>query len=149
MKFEDRLRDSAKRLMEEENSRLVVPKNPRGNNKLNWGWIATPAAAVAGILFGMSLPMMNNQENTSMMAQLRDTIFLENDILDTVYITKTIEKQKIVERQKIVEKVVWKDRVQEQKEIAQTDIIDSIDIESQCTSIACDGIDYAFFRRER
>ena len=148
MKFEDRLRDSAKRLMEEENSRLVVPKNPRNNSKLNWGWIATPAAAVVGVLFGMSLPMMNNQENTSMMAQLRDTIFLENDILDTVYITKTIEKQKIVEKQKVVEKVVWKDRVQEQQNIAQTDIIDSLDFESECTSIACDGIDYAFFRRK-
>ena len=147
MKFEDRLRDSAKRLMEEENSRLVVPKNPRGNNKLNWGWIATPAAAVAGILFGMSLPMTKNQENIGMMAQLRDTVYVESDLIDTVYITKTIEKQKVVERRKIVEKVVWRDRVQEQK-IAQTDIIDSIDIESQCTSIACDGIDYAFFSRK-
>ena len=148
MKFEDRLRDSAKRLMKEENSRLVVPKNPRGNSKLNWGWIATPAAAVVGILFGMSLPMTKNQENIGMMAQLRDTVYVESDIIDTVYITKTIEKQKVVERRKIVEKVVWRDRVQEQKEIAQTDIIDSIDIESQCTSIACDGIDYAFFSRK-
>ena len=147
MKFEDRLRDSAKRLMKEENSRLVVPKNPRDNSKLNWGWIATPAAAVVGILFGMSLPMTNNTENTGAMAQLRDTVYVESDIIDTVYITKTIEKQKVVERQKIVEKVVWKDRVQEQK-IAQTDILDSIDFESECTSIACDGIDYAFFRRK-
>ena len=148
MKFEDRLRDSAKRLMKEENSRLVVPKNPRDNSKLNWGWIATPAAAVAGILFGMSLPMMNDTpNNTGAVAQLRDTVYVESDIIDTVYITKTIEKQKVVERQKIVEKVVWKDRVQEQK-IAQTDILDSIDFESECTSIACDGIDYAFFRRK-
>ncbi len=147
MKFEDRLRDSAKRLIKEENSRLVVPKNPRGNSKLNWGWIATPAAAVVGILFGMSLPMTKNQENIGMMAQLRDTVYVESDLIDTVYITKTIEKQKVVERQKIVEKVVWKDRVQEQK-IAQTDILDSIDFESECTSIACDGIDYAFFRRK-
>ena len=147
MKFEDRLRDSAKRLMKEENSRLVVPKNPRGNSKLNWGWIATPAAAVVGILFGMSLPMTKNQENIGMMAQLRDTVYVESDIIDTVYITKTIEKQKVVERQKIVEKVVWKDRVQEQK-IAQTDILDSIEFESECTSIACDGIDYAFFSRK-
>ena len=147
MKFEDRLRDSAKRLMEEENGRLVVPKNPRNNSKLNWGWIATPAAAVVGILFGMSLPMTNNQEDTGAVAQLRDTVYVESDIIDTVYITKTIEKQKVVERQKIVEKVVWKDRVQEQK-IAQTDILDSIDFESECTSIACDGIDYAFFRRK-
>ena len=148
MKFEDRLRDSAKRLMKEENSQLVVPKNPRGKSKLNWGWIATPAAAVVGILFGMSLPMTKNQENTDLMAQLRDTVYVESDLIDTVYITKTIEKQKVVERQKVVEKVVWKDRVQEIKDIAQTDIIDSIDIESQCTSIACDGIDYAFFRRK-
>ena len=147
MRFEDRLRDSAKRLMKEENSRLVVPKNPRGNSKLNWGWIATPAAAVVGILFGMSLPMTKNQENIGMMAQLRDTVYVGNETIDTVYITKTIEKQKVVERQKIVEKVVWKDRVQEQK-IAQTDILDSIDFESECTSIACDGIDYAFFRRK-
>ena len=142
MKFEDRLRDSAKRLMEEENSRLVVPMNPRDKRKLNWGWIATPAAAVAGILFGMSLPMTNSQENTSMMAQLRDTVFVENDIIDTVYITKTIEKQKVVE------KVVWKDRGHEQQTIAQTDIVDSLDFESECTSLACDGIDYAYFKRK-
>lgn len=148
MKFEDRLRDSAKRLMKEENSQLVVPKNPRGKSKLNWAWIATPAAAVVGILFGMSLPMTKNQENTDLMAQLRDTVYVESDLIDTVYITKTIEKQKVVERQKVVEKVVWRDRVQEQKEIAQTDILDSIDFESECTSIACDGIDYAFFRRK-
>ena len=140
MKFEDRLRDSAKRLMKEENSRLVVPKNPRGNSKLNWGWIATPAAAVVGILFGMSLPMTKNLENTGMMAQLRDTVYVESDLIDTVYITKTIEKQKIVKR------VIWKDRVQEHKDIAQTAVIDSLDFESECTSIACDGIDYAFFK---
>ena len=140
MKFEDRLRDSAKRMMEEENCRLVVPKNPRGKSKLNWGWIATPAAAVAGILFGMSLPMTNSLENTGMMAQLRDTVYVGNETIDTVYITKTIEKQKIVKR------VIWKDRVQEHKDIAQTDLIDSLDFESECTSIACDGIDYAFFK---
>ena len=140
MKFEDRLRDSAKRIMEEENCRLVVPKNPRGKNKLNWDWIATPAAAVAGILFGMSLPMTNSQEDTGIMAQLRDTVYVGNETIDTVYITKTIEKQKIVKR------VIWKDRVQEHKDIAQTAVIDSLDFESECTSIACDGIDYAFFK---
>ena len=147
MRFEDRLRDSAKRLMEEENSRLVVPKNPRGKGKLNWGWIATPAAAVVGILFGMSLPMTKqstdvNADGLGMMAQLRDTVFVENDIIDTVYITKTIEKQKIVE------KVVWKDSGQEQQFVAQTDIADSLDFESECTSLACDGIDYAYFKRK-
>ena len=147
MRFEDRLRDSAKRLMEDENSRLVVPKNPRGNSKLNWGWIATPAAAVVGILFGMSLPMTNpssdgDTDRLGMTAQLRDTVFMNNDIIDTVYITKTIEKQKVVE------KVVWKDRGQEQQTIAQTDIVDSLDFESECTSLACDGIDYAYFKRK-
>ncbi len=147
MRFEDRLRDSAKRLMEEENSQLVVPKNPRGNSKLNWGWIATPAAAVVGILFGMSLPMTNpssdgDTDRLGMTAQLRDTVFMNNDIIDTVYITKTIEKQKVVE------KVVWKDRGQEQQTIAQTDIVDSLDFESECTSLACDGIDYAYFKRK-
>ena len=140
MKFEDRLRDSAKRMMEEENGRLVVPKNPRGLHKAtHWGWIATPAAAVVGVLFGMSLPMMNNtQEDTGAVAQLRDTIFLENDMIDTVYITKTVVKEKRV-----------KVYVNEYDDIAKTDKVDTFDVESQCTSIACDGIDYAFFRRER
>lgn len=138
MKFEDRLRDSAKRLMEEENSRLVVPMNPRDKSKLNWGWIATPAAAVVGVLFGMSLPMTNNTENTGAMAQLRDTIFLENDILDTVYITKTIVKEKKVK--------VYVDRP-DVGDIAWEENSDTFNIETQCTSIACDGIDYAFFGR--
>ena len=134
--------------MEEENSRLVVPKNPCGSHKtINWGWIATPAAAVVGILFGMSLPMTNpssdgDTDRLGMTAQLRDSVFMNNDIIDTVYITKTIEKQKVVE------KVVWKDRGQEQQTIAQTDIVDSLDFESECTSLACDGIDYAYFRRK-
>ena len=141
MKFEDRLRDSAKRLMEEENSRLVVPKNPRDKRKLNWGWIATPAAAVVGILFGMSLPMMNDTpNNTGAVAQLRDTIFLENDILDTVYITKTVVKEKKVK--------VYVDRP-DAGDIAWNENSDTFNIETQCTSIACDGMDYAFFRRER
>lgn len=141
MKFEDRLRDSAKRLMEEENGRLVVPKNPRNNSKLNWGWIATPAAAVVGILFGMSLPMMNDTQNdTGAVAQLRDTIFLENDITDTVFITKTVVKEKRVR--------VYVNS-HDAGDIAKNENVDTFDIESQCTSIACDGIDYAFFRRER
>lgn len=141
MKFEDRLRDSAKRLMEEENGRLVVPKNPRDKRKLNWGWIATPAAAVVGVLFGMSLPMMNNnQEDTGAVAQLRDTIFLENDIIDTVYITKTVMKEKKVK--------IYVNR-HDAGDIAWNENSDTFNIETQCTSIACDGIDYAFFRRER
>ena len=142
MKFEDRLRDSAKRMMEEENGRLVVPKNPRGLRKTtHWGWIATPAAAVVGVLFGMSLPMMNNtQEDTGAVAQLRDTIFLENDMIDTVYITKTVVKEKRVK--------VYVNEY-DGDDIAKTDKVDTFDVESQCTSIACDGIDYAFFRRER
>lgn len=141
MKFEDRLQESAKRLMDEENSRLVVPRNPRSTKKMSWGWIATPAAAVAGILIGMSLPMMNNYDSNGAVAQSRDTIFLENDLVDTVYITKTVEKERIVK------KVIVKENVQVEKSIAQTEAIDTFDIESQCTSIACDGIDYAFFRR--
>ena len=140
MRFEDRLRDSAKRMMEEENKRLAVPKNPRGSHKtINWGWIATPAAAVVGVLFGMSLPMMNNsQDVTGAMAQNRDTIYLENDILDTILITKTVVKEKKVK--------VYVDK-HDAADLAQTEHIDTFDIESQCTSIACDGIDYAFFRR--
>ena len=142
MKFEDRLRDSAKRMMEEENSRLVVPKNPRGSHKtISWGWIATPAAAVVGVLFGMSLSIMNNtQEGTGVVAQNRDTIYLENDILDTVFISKTVVKEKKVK--------VYVERP-DAGDIAWNENSDTFNIETQCTSIACDGMDYAFFRRER
>ena len=142
MKFEDRLRDSAKRMMEEENSRLVVPKNPRGSHKtISWGWIATPAAAVVGVLFGMSLSMRNNsQEGAGVVAQNRDTIYLENDILDTVFISKTVVKEKKVK--------VYVDRP-DAGDIAWNENSDTFNIETQCTSIACDGMDYAFFRRER
>ncbi len=142
MRFEDRLRDSAKRMMEEENVRLVVPKNPRGSHETtHWGWIATPAAAVVGVLLGMSLPMMNNnQEGAGAVAQLRDTIFLENDIIDTVFITKTVVKEKKVRG--------YVDR-SDVGDIARNEKNDTFNIETQCTSVACDGIDYAFFRRER
>lgn len=142
MRFEDRLKDSAKRMMEEENSQLAVPKNPRtSSKKMNWGWIATPAAAIVGVLFGMSLPMTNNSDEGNMVAQLRDTIFLENDIMDTVFITKTVEKERIVN------KVIYRDRVEESMNIAQTEDVDTFNIQLRCTSIACDDIDYAFFRR--
>ena len=130
MKFEDRLRDSAKRMMEEENSRLVVPKNPRGSHKtISWGWIATPAAAVVGVLFGMSLSIMNNsQEGTGVVAQNRDTIYLENDILDTVFISKTVVKEKKVK--------VYVDR-HDDADLAKTEeMADTFDIASECTSIA-------------
>ena len=52
--FENKLGKSAKRLAHEDNKRLRVPQNPLGGKSSYWGWVATPAAAVAGIYFAVT-----------------------------------------------------------------------------------------------
>ena len=48
--FEDKLSESAQRLAYEDNKNLRVPQNPLGQKPSYWGWVASPAAAVAGIV---------------------------------------------------------------------------------------------------
>ena len=49
--FEEQVSQAAARLRNEENSRLRVPGNPRRSGGVSWGWVATPVAAVAGLLW--------------------------------------------------------------------------------------------------
>ena len=51
--FEEQVSQAAARLRNEENSRLRVPGNPRRSGGVSWGWVATPVAAVAGLLWGV------------------------------------------------------------------------------------------------
>ena len=54
--FEDQLSASARRLRKQSESNLHVPDAhtlPRRSRKQYWGWIATPAAAVIGLLIGL------------------------------------------------------------------------------------------------
>ena len=51
--FEDQLTASARRLREAQDAKLHVPTSPLPHRRQYWGWIATPAAAAVGLLFGM------------------------------------------------------------------------------------------------
>lgn len=128
-RFEDQLTQSARRLRQADNASLRMPKNPLLHNRAHWGWIATPAAAVAGILFGMSLPLfIGKAEEGVQLVQVHDTIQVPQLVQDTVYLTQVVER----------ERIVWRDR--------QPDTLPAItpaEDSPVCTSIACDGINYA------
>lgn len=129
--FEDKLHASAQRLAEQDNKRMHVPQNPFSQKRSYWGWIATPAAAVAGLFFGMSMHLFMNNEENDTFAQSSDTIRIFQPVHDTLYLTQIVEKEKIVYRQKAAE-----------EHVASAPIPEEPDVPT-CTSIQCDGIDYS------
>ena len=131
IQFEDKLHASAQRLAEQENKDLHVPQNPMQQKRTYWGWIATPAAAVVGIIFGMTLPLFMRSEPTNQLAQSIDTVRVIESVRDTLYLTQVVEKEKVV-----------------YKALSTQQTAESAPRESdyqpgQCTSIQCDGIDYS------
>ena len=149
IQFEDKLHASAQRLAEQENKSLHVPQNPMQQKRTYWGWIATPAAAVVGIIFGMSLPLFVEKEQSSMFnaegvasimreqsgnvqcSMNKDTIHIIESVRDTLYLTQVVEK----------EKVVYK--ALPARQTAEAAPRDSDYHPGQCTSIQCDGINYS------
>ena len=141
IQFEDKLQASAQHLARQENRNMHVPQNPMQQKRTYWGWVATPAAAVVGIVFGMSLHLLidNRQQttDTSMangqwsMVNKKDTIRILQPVHDTLYLTQVVEK----------EKVVYKPLPASQA--TETEAKDSDYQPGQCTSIQCDGINYA------
>ena len=134
IQFEDKLHASAQRLAEQENKGLHVPQNPMQQKRTYWGWIATPAAAVVGIIFGMTLPLFidNRQQTTDIsMFNGKDTIHIIESVRDTLYLTQVVEK----------EKVIYKSLPTQQT--AEAAPRDSDYQPGQCTSIQCDGINYS------
>lgn len=131
IQFEDKLHASAQRLAEQENKGLHVPQNPMQQKRTYWGWIATPAAAVVGIIFGMTLPLFMRSEPTNQLAQSIDTVRVIESVRDTLYLTQVVEK----------EKVIYKSLPTQQT--AEAAPRDSDYQPGQCTSIQCDGIDYS------
>ena len=132
IQFEDKLHASAQRLAEQENKSLHVPQNPMQQKRTYWGWIATPAAAVVGIIFGslpIALPLMP-VPNTPL-AQATDTVRVIESVRDTLYLTQVVEK----------EKVVYK--ALPARQTAEAAPRDSDYHPGQCTSIQCDGINYS------
>lgn len=131
IQFEDKLQASAQRLAEQENKGLHVPQNPMQQKRTYWGWIATPAAAVVGIIYGMTLPLFMRSEPTNQLAQSIDTVRVIESVRDTLYLTQVVEKEKVV-----------------YKALSTQQTAESAPRESdyqpgQCTSIQCDGIDYS------
>lgn len=130
--FEDRLRESAKRNMERQHPKMKVPENPLHGRCTYWGWVATPVAAVFGVFLGLTLPLMVDKAEPTL-ALAVDTLRGNSRWNDTVYLTK-IEKQEVVRRDTVY-LTKWRDR-QPERTVHES-------LEPECTSIACDGIDYA------
>lgn len=129
--FEDKLHASAHRLMSQDNIQMHVPQNPISPRKAYWGWVATPAAAVAGLVFGMSLHLFMVDRQEVRYVQQTDTVRILHPVHDTLYLTQVVEKERIVVRQ-----------------VADSDQAESVPIQegadtSACTSIMCDGINYS------
>ena len=129
--FEDKLQASAQRLAHQEDSKLHVPQNPMQQTRAYWGWVATPAAAVAGIVFGMSLHLYTGDHSDATLAQLTDTIRIFQPVHDTLYLTQVVEKERIV------------NKYMSTPEVSKADVKESNPQPEECTSIQCDGINYA------
>ena len=126
--FEDKLHASAHRLICQDNKRLHVPQNPLRQKRTYWGWVATPAAAVVGLIFGLSLHLFMGNGQEVQYVHLTDTIF--HPVHDTLYLTQIVEKEKIVVKEAAETKA---------EAVSQLEETDT----SACTSIQCDGINYA------
>ena len=129
--FEDKLHASAQRLVAQDNKRMHVPQNPLSQKRNYWGWVATPAAAVVGVIFGMSVHLIADREQDVRYAQQTDTVRVLQAVHDTLYLTQVVEKEKIVYRQAKTEKQVVSAPIQEEQDVPT------------CTSIQCDGINYS------
>ena len=134
MTFEDRIHQSAKRISARQNAKLHVPANPRKSGTTYWGWVATPAAAVVGIAFGLSFQhriMMHGTDETATREiatqQVHDTVYVPDVRHDTLWLTRVEEKVRLVEREAPANTVA-------------TTTAPSDDV---CTSVSCDGINYA------
>ncbi|MCF0188745.1 MAG: hypothetical protein HUK04_04550 [Bacteroidaceae bacterium] len=129
-KFENQLAESAHRVRERENAGLKVPGNPLRSEHRRWGWIATPAAAVAGIALGWSVSgAIGKEEEKVRLVQVHDTVVAPKVVHDTVSVREIVER----------ERVVWREA--EETPLAQVAVEDIG--QDECTSMACDGIDYS------
>ena len=128
--FEDKLHESARRLMAQDDKGLHVPQNPLKKSRTYWGWVATPAAAVAGLIFGLSVPMFMDKKPDIKYVYETDTVQVDRPVHDTLYLTQVVEKEKYIIRQANI------------KESEPAPIQEDSEIPA-CSSIQCDGINYS------
>ncbi len=134
--FEDKLQASAQRLAAKENRQLHVPQNPLRQKSTYWGWVATPAAAVIGLIFGMSLPLFMGNEKEIQYVHLSDTLRIVQPVHDTLYLTQIVEKERVIEKRVPV-------GLNEDSGTTAPAHMQDEEEETTCTSIQCDGINYS------
>lgn len=134
--FEDKLQASAQRLAAKENRQLHVPQNPLRQKSTYWGWVATPAAAVIGLIFGMSLPLFMGNEKEIQYVHLSDTLRIVQPVHDTLYLTQIVEKERVIEKRVPVS-------LNEDSGTTASVHMQDEEEETTCTSIQCDGINYS------
>lgn len=134
--FEDKLQASAQCLAAKENKQLHVPQNPLKQKSTYWGWVATPAAAVIGLIFGMSLPLFMDNEKEIQYVHLSDTLRIVQPVHDTLYLTQIVEKERVIERRVPV-------NLGEDSGTTAPAHMQDEEEETTCTSIQCDGINYS------
>lgn len=143
--FEDKLHESAQRLVAQDNRKMYVPQNPLSQKNTYWGWVATPAAAIAGLIFGLSVHTFMNIEPDVRYVQQTDTLRIVRPVHDTLYLTQIVEKEKIVVKQATNTNQTDTASSQEETTSSQeekTSLQEETDTPA-CTSIQCDGINYA------
>ena len=128
--FEDKLHKSAQRIVSQDNRQMHVPQNPVRQKATYWGWVATPAAAVAGIVLGLSAHLAIDKEPEIRYVYETDTLHLVQPVHDTLYLTQIVEKEKYVVRQATPEPTQLEP------------VLDDAEAQA-CSSVQCDGINYS------
>ena len=140
--FEDKLQASAQRLMTQDNKRLHVPQNPLSQKKSYWGRAATPAAAVIGLILGMFMHLLVDNEPDIRYVCATDTLRIVHPVHDTLYLTQAVEKKETFVRQISGTEAAENghdDMLAVQETLSTQEETDT----SQCTSVQCDGINYS------
>ena len=128
--FEDKLHESAQRIVSQDNRQMHIPQNPLKQKAAYWGWIATPAAAVVGIVLGMSAHLALDNEPKVKFVHETDTVQIVRPVHDTLYLTQIVEKEKYIIRQA------------NSNESESASIPEEAEVPA-CSSIQCDGINYS------
>ena len=128
--FEDKLHESAQRIVSQDNRQMHVPQNPLMQKATYWGWVATPAAAVLGIVLGMSAHLAIDNKPNIKYVHKTDTIHVVRPVHDTLYLTQIVEKEKYIVKQA---------KVEENESVSMPEEAEV----PACTSIQCDGINYS------
>lgn len=123
--FEEQIKASAQRLRSRDNYRL--PVRPLSRRRPYWGWVVSPAAAVAGLVLGWMLPRQPQLSSGGMAAvALHDTVAkaVEEHRPDTFL----HEGSQGSVRASVAEK-----RVERKEKV----------VHSSGRNVECDGVDYA------